>query len=56
MFKKIQNLIHIYIKMSEINTFFIADPRYADIQSNESVAVKDGPASVIPQAYTQRTK
>ena len=41
--------------MSEINTFLIADPRYADITSSVSVAIKDGPASVIPQAYTHNS-
>ena len=41
--------------MSEINTFFIADPRYADITSSVSVAVKDGPASVIAQSYTHNS-
>ena len=35
--------------MSEINTFLIADPRYADITSSVNIAVKDGPASVICQ-------
>ena len=41
--------------MSEINTFLIADPRYGDVTSSVSVAVKDGPASVIPQAYTHNS-
>ena len=41
--------------MSEINTFLIADPRYADITSSVSVAVKDGPASVIAQSYTHNS-
>jgi len=29
--------------MSEINTFLIADPRYADVTSSVSLAVKDDP-------------
>ena len=41
--------------MSELNTFLIADPRYADVTSSVSVAVKDGPASVIPQSYTHNS-
>jgi hypothetical protein len=41
--------------MSELNTFLIAHPRYADVISSVSVAVKDGPASVIPQSYTHNS-
>jgi len=41
--------------MSEINTFLIADPRYADITSSLNIAVKDGPASVICQKYTHNS-
>ena len=37
--------------MSELNTFLVSDARYSDVTDKLSVAVKDGPASVIPQKY-----
>ena len=36
---------------SELNTVLISDPRYSNIKSNITIAVKDGPASVICQKY-----
>ena len=35
--------------MSELNTFLVSDSRYSDVTDKLAVAVKDGPASVIPQ-------
>jgi len=37
--------------MSELSTVLISDSRYADITSSVTIAVKDGPASVIHQKY-----
>ena len=37
--------------MSELNTFLVSDSRYSDVTDKLAVAVKDGPASVIPQKY-----
>lgn len=36
---------------SEINTYLVTDSRYSNIKSQISIAVKDGPASVICQKY-----
>ena len=37
--------------MSELNTFLVSDSRYYDVTDKLAVAVKYGPASVIPQKY-----
>jgi hypothetical protein len=36
---------------SELNTYLVTDSRYSNIKSQISIAVKDGPASVICQKY-----